>query len=236
MKPLPCSHSALECHNNCPSMYQHKYVLKDLPPEVKTAEQEWGTFVHKQFEYKLTRPGFELPPDLKIHAPYLDKLIADGEADGCGLHAEQKVALTPKPLAPCEYFDKKVPVFWRGVIDAQALDKPQARARIADYKTGKKKDDWVQLAQNAVWMFTKYPWLNLINAQYYWVTDQTFTKKVWSRSEMDALFELAFQPRLTNYVQSFKTETWTPKQSGLCRGWCPVTSCQFWEPKKEKYR
>ena len=37
MRPLPCSHSALECHNNCPAMYNEKYVKKSLPPEQKSA-------------------------------------------------------------------------------------------------------------------------------------------------------------------------------------------------------
>ena len=32
MKPRAWSHSALETHDNCPEMYRHKYILKDLPP------------------------------------------------------------------------------------------------------------------------------------------------------------------------------------------------------------
>ena len=237
MKPLPCSHSALVCHDNCPEQYHHKYVLKDLPPEAKSSEQLWGTFVHTEFELYLSRPGRELPPDLLIHRPVLDKLITDGEADGCFLVAEQKVALSTK-MQPCGYFEKSdlVSLFWCGVIDAHVIDKVNARARIVDYKTGKKKEDWDQLAQNAIWIFQNYPSINLINAQFYWVTDQTVSKRVWARTEMDTLYTQGFGQRVLAYAHSFKTDTWPKKQSGLCKGWCPVTTCQFWEPKKEKYR
>ena len=231
-KPKPWSHSALECHANCAKQYHHKYVLKDLPPEEKSAEQDWGIFVHKQFEYYLTRPGFELPVDLKIHQPFLDKLCAEGEADGCKLLAERKVALSINPFAACEYFAPNV--WWRGVIDAQAINTREARVRIADFKTGKKKDDWCQLAENAIWTFVQYPDVQLVNAQYYWVTDQTVTKKVWGRSEIDSLVEM-FAPKLSAYVQSFRSETFTPRQSGLC-GWCPVKSCVFWRDRKEGRR
>lgn len=235
MKPQPWSHSKLECHDNCPWQCHEKYVAKNLPEEVKSDEQKWGIFVHKSFETYLTRPGNTLPADLTIHQPFLDGLITEGEADGCTLVAEEKVALSNNPFGVCEYFDKKVPVWWRGVMDVRIVNHREGRARIPDFKTGKKKDDWSQLAQNAIWTFMKYPEVTLVNAQYYWVTDQTITKKVWARSEIDRLVAM-FSDKLAAYAQSFRTETFAKKRSGLCKGWCPVTTCEFWEPKKEKHR
>ena len=233
MKPLAWSHSALQDYDKCPEMYHHKKVLKDLPQEVKSEEQKWGETVHKQFEWHGSRPGFELPPDLRIHSPFLEALNAEG-ADADVDQAEMKVALSTK-FKPCKYFTdpkKGEPsVWWRGVIDRQIIKKAEARAKIVDYKTGKKKDDWVQLAQSAIWMFVNYPEVNLINAQFYWTVDQTMTRKVWARSEMDTLAGM-YAPQLEAYVHSFKTDTWPMKQSGLCKGWCPVKSCQFWEERK----
>lgn len=231
MKPKPWSHSALDCHANCPKQYNHKYVLKDLPPEEKTDEQNWGTLVHREFELHGGRPDFELRADLKIHLPFLEELAEEGAEANVDL-VERKVALSINPFAPCEYFAKNV--WWRGVIDRQIVNRAEGRAKIVDYKTGKKKDDWAQLAENAIWTFMQYPEVRLVNAQYYWVTDQSITKKVWGRSEIDSLVEM-FAPRLANYVQSFKSETFTPRQSGLC-GWCPVKSCVFWRDRKEGRR
>ena len=70
-------------------------------------------------------------------------------------------------------------------------------------------------------------------AEYYWAQTQQVTKKVWSRAEIDALFAM-LMPKLQAYIHSYKTDTWPMKQSGLCRGWCPVTTCQFWEPKVKR--
>ena len=230
MKPRPFSHSALECHNNCPEQYRHKYLLKDLPPEEKSAEQNWGIFVHKQFEdYLNSMPSArELPIDLRIHQPYLDKLLA---IEGI-LWAERKVAIGVKPFGPCHYFADNV--WWRGVIDATVVEREDARTLIADYKTGKKKDDWTQLALNAVWVFLNHPEINLVNAQFYWVTDQSTTKRVWGRAELDSLVGM-FAEKLQAYVHSFKNDAWPKKQSGLCGGWCPVTTCEFWRPKRKKF-
>lgn len=239
MRPLPWSYSALDTHENCPKQYHHKYVLKDLPPEEKSPEQEWGTFVHKEFDAYLSikpggiaamserQSGYKLPHDLTIHQPYLDTLL---QKDGT-LYTERKVALARSPFGPCNYFDKTV--WWRGIIDCTVVELDEGRATIVDYKTGKKFDKWDQLAMSAVWMFYAEPKIELINAQFYWVQSQEVTKKVWGRQEVDTLIEM-FLPKLQRFVTSFQTETFTPKQSGLCKGWCPVKSCQFWEPKKEK--
>ena len=231
MTPKPWSHSALETHDTCPEQYHHKYVLKDLPPEEKSAEQDWGLFVHQQFEWFLTRPGFEMPPDLQVHLPYLTKLSERGETYPNEIYAERKVALSRVPLAPCGYFDKNV--WWRGVLDCTIIEKEDSRARISDWKTGKPHTKWDQLAISAIWTFLAYPKIQLVQAEYYWVQTKQVTKKVWSRGEMDALFAM-LTPKLQAYVHSYKTDTWTMKQSGLCRGWCPVTTCQFWEPKRPR--
>lgn len=240
MKPRAWSHSAIECHDNCPWQYHEKYISKSVVEE-KSAEQDWGTFVHKHFEDYLSTKGqgadqwdplasgHELPPDMRIHKPYLDGLKAKGGM----LYTERKVALRRgPPFGPCSYFDKDT--WWRGVIDVTVLEQEMNRATIVDYKTGKKHEKWDQLAMSTVYTFLENPGINLVNAQFYWTSDpENPSRKVWSRSEIDALVAL-FAPKLQAYLTSFKTDQWPKKQSGLCKGWCPVTACPFWEQKKER--
>jgi hypothetical protein len=235
-KPQAWSHSKLECHDNCNWQFHEKYVAKNLPPEEKSDQQLWGIHVHQQFEWHGSRVDYQLPFDLTVHEPFLARLNVEGETADVD-RVEMKVALNTK-FQPCAYFDDKknlsTPrVWWRGVIDRHLVWKSEGRCKIVDYKTGKKKDDWTQLAETAVYLFVLYPEVNLINAQFYWTEDQTFTKKVWARSEIDTLVAM-YAPKLAAYAYSFKNDAWPKKQSGLCKGWCPVTSCMFWEAKKEK--
>ena len=239
MTPKPWSISALDCHANCAWQYHEKYVAKNLPAEEKSSEQNWGIYVHKQFENYLTsapaklgdliarKSGYEMPYDLRMHTTYLDGLL---QKDGI-LFAEREVALRRQPFGPCGKWDNKV--WWRGVLDCTVVEAEESRATIADWKTGKKHDHWDQQAIYAVWTFTAHPEVQLVNAQFYWTQTCEVTKKVWGRHEMDGLVGM-FAPKLQAYVQSFKTDTWPKKQSGLCKGWCPVTTCQFWEPKRPR--
>jgi hypothetical protein len=107
------------------------------------------------------------------------------------------------------------------------------RARLVDYKTGKKREKWEQLAMNAVHVFASYPFVDLIDARYYWTVDQTESRKVWHRSEVPMLWDMVLGD-LRQYAEAFKSETWQPRPSGLCNGWCPVTSCSHWKPKRNK--
>ena len=52
--------------------------------------------------------------------------------------------------------------------------------------------------------------------------------------EIDSLLAMV-APTLFEYAAAFKADTWTKKQSGLCKGWCPVKSCEFWEEKRKKF-
>ena len=241
MRPKPWSHSALECHDNCAWCYHEKYVAKNLPPEEKSDEQNWGLYVHKQFEDYLTikpdkigdlaagKSGYEMPIDLRIHEPFLQGLL---KKDGI-LWAERQVALSRQPFGVCAYFGPDV--WWRGVLDVTIVEVEEGRATIVDHKTGKPHQKWEQLAMSAVYTFVEHPGINLVNAQFYWTVDQTVTKKVWGRSEMDSLIGM-FLPKLQAYVHSWKNDAWPKKQSGLCAGWCPVTTCEFWTEKRPRRR
>jgi len=52
-----------------------------------------------------------------------------------------------------------------------------------------------------------------------------------TRNEAPALWD-SYAADLKRYEYSFEQDIWLAKQSGLCYGFCPVTSCQFWKPKR----
>ena len=71
--------------------------------------------------------------------------------------------------------------------------------------------------------------LGLVAASIYalWIVQHTFHRgdapKMWQK----------FVPALTQYVEAFHTDIWQERQSGLCRGGCPVKKCAYWTPKPD---
>lgn len=232
-QPLPWSHTRLTTFKNCPYRYYEETVLKKHP-YVEGPEQKWGNFVHKAFEDRVAK-NKPLPQELREHDAHLDRLI---NLPGELMFAEQKIALrrvrTERgvEIVPCGYWEKeggKDVVWYRGQIDFMKIWTPPddcAVALIEDYKTGKIKNDFGQLKLFALWVFAKYPQVMSVTAQFYWTTDKTTPKELYTREQIPQLWG-EFAPDLKQYVEAFKTDTWQKRQSGLC-GWCPVKDCEHW--------
>lgn len=223
MKPIPWSYSGLSQFVNCPRQFEAVRVSKSVV-EAQGEAQKWGEWVHKQFEDR-QRDGTPLHEDLIAHEGYMARLAALPGEHFC----EQKVALD-KSLQPCDFFDKGR-VWNRGVIDFMAIE--HHRAIIVDYKTGKVKPDLKQLALFALFTFHTYPQVTACYTRYYWTQTQKETEEEFLRGRIPEIWK-KFLPDLKQYNEAFLTDTWQPRQSGLCSGWCPVTECEFWKPKRIK--
>lgn len=222
MKPLPWSHSALDDFRNCPRAYHEKRVLKSVTQE-QTPEMIWGERVHKAFELRQLGDA-SLPPELEEHEPFMKQLEA---LPGLYFACEQKIAFDTK----CQPVNWQSRDIWcRGIIDHQKVCSVQRYAHLTDYKTGKPHDKFEQLALFALHTFAMHP-VDKVKVQFYWTKTLTTTHKIWTREEIPALWA-KFIPHLRQYVEAFKTDTWQPRPSGLCHGWCPITSCEHWRPKK----
>lgn len=224
MIPLPWSISALDAFVNCPKSYQERWVLKNYR-EAKGEAQTWGDNVHKAFELRQS-VGQPLPIDLEEHEEFMLRL----DAKPGTLWTELKTNLDRKARPINDAFARDI--WWRGGIDWLKADNDSATACIVDYKTGKKHDKFKQLAMYAIWLFQMFPLINIVNAQFYWTTDKTVTKKVWGRGDTPELWAY-FEGDLRQYVEAFKAEVWQPRPSGLCRPnrtgtytGCPVVTCQ----------
>ena len=224
MQPKPWSYTALDTFKTCPRQYQAKYVLKSVK-EAATPEMLWGQQVHKHFEDRQA-VGTPLPPELAAHEPYMVLL-----QDKPGVtFTEMKCGIDNK-LKPCHFFDKDV---WCRIIkDFEKVDTAAGMSTIVDYKTGKPHQKIEQLSLFALHTFIMHPQVNLVNAQYYWTQSASTTKKVWNRDEISWLWAL-HMPDLKQYVEAYHNDIWQPRQSGLCNGWCQVTECEYWSPKKER--
>jgi hypothetical protein len=224
MKPLPWNPSALDTFKNCPEQYHHRYVLKDLPPEERSKEQIYGERVHEAFAERQRTQRVKLPADLAQHEPFMRTL----ETQPGWAYIEHKVALA-KSLVSCEWDDKNV--WCRMIIDYLRVDARDRHAWIVDYKTGRPHKKFNQLVIYALWTFQAFGYVDKLTVTFYWTKDITTSVKTWTREEVPKLWgELVGD--LTQYKEAFRSDTWQMRQSGLCQGWCPVTGCKYWRPKR----
>lgn len=215
MKPLAWSHSSLEDFVNCPRAFHAKRIIKTVKQE-QGVEAKWGEMVHTHFEQR-QKDGVILPDFLAEHEPFM-KFISDKPGI---MTTEQKIGLNLK-LQGCGFFDKDV--WFRGVIDFRKVDAPIAF--VLDYKTGKPHAKFRQLKLFALYTFLTDHTVDLVNAQYYWTKTKSVTKAIYGREDVPALWA-DVMPDLKQYREAFATDTWQPRQSGLCKAHCPVLGCEF---------
>lgn len=222
MKPRAWSHSALEDFVNCPKAFHAKRIAKTVQEE-QSEQMIWGNKVHKAFELRI-KDGTPLPDYLAEHEDYMQELL---DMEGATF-TERKVALSTS-RQPCGYFDKDV--WWRGILDYSNVFRDGAL--IVDYKTGKPHAKFRQLKQSAIHIFYEFSTVKFVTARYYWTKTKTETEETYTRDQIPEMWnELA--PDLRQYVQAFRNNEWQARPSGLCNGWCPVTSCEHWAPKRRR--
>jgi hypothetical protein len=225
MKPLPWSFSALGDFLNCPKAYYHKRIAKDVQ-ESQGEAALWGDAVHKGLEAYLKGEA-DLPENLEAYREYAEGI--QHMAEGATLLVEQEYALNTK-VQPCGWKD---PAVWcRGIVDVLIIS-PDGSAYVIDHKTGKVKPDSQQLKLFALLVFAHHPDVHTCYTEFSWLAFGTKTTECYTRAREADLWQ-EFLPDLNRYRVAFKHEVFNPRQSGLCNGWCPVTGCEFWKPKKEK--
>lgn len=226
MKPNAWSHSALDKFESCPKQYYETAIAKRYP-FTTSAEMEWGKTVHNKFEHYLLY-GAPLPADLTMHQDFLDRFLAlPGELAG-----EERIALDVN-LRACAYFSKDPQVWYRGQVDARKRDLASGVSHILDHKTGKVKNDYTQLKAFAMYEFLTQPQIHTVTCEYYWTQIKGANGETYRREELPSMLRF-FAAKLNRFADAFLTNTFIPKQSGLCNGWCPVTDCEFWRPKRAR--
>jgi hypothetical protein len=225
VKPKAWSHTALETFENCPRQYYETKILKDRWPFVTTAEMEWGKVVHKKFENYLLY-GEPLGADLITHKDFLDRFLAlPGELAG-----EERIALDTN-LKQVGYFGQNV--WYRGQVDARKRDRATRTSHILDHKTGKVKSDFTQLKSFAMFEFLTQPDIDTVTCEFYWTQMKGASGETYTRDHLPSMLRF-FAAKLNRYADAALTDTWITKPSGLCNGWCPVTNCEYWKPKRAK--
>ena len=215
-KPFAWSFSRLKNYETCPRKYHEVDVLKAHADS--TVQLDWGNAVHKALADNLSQDK-PLPAGMTDWAHWRDKIVT--EPRDYMLLVEQQLAIT-KDMHPTTWFAKNV--WFRAVVDVAKIK--GALALCVDWKTGKIIDDSIQLALTAQCIFAHHPDVNYVRSEYVWLKEDATTHAVIKRSDMMGLWASVL-PRVAQLEQATETKQFPPKPGGLCRKYCPVTTCEY---------
>lgn len=217
-RPLVWSYTLLSTFRNiCPHQAFRRYIKKDIP-YVETPQMKRGNDVHTAME--LRGGGKPLPADMETYEPFARCL------DGKNATFETKLGVTNSGH-PCEFFGDSV--WGRGKLDVTIIN--GENAYLADWKTGRVREDSFELEVQAVLLHAKNPGLKRIVGQYVWlkegqlgrIHDVSDTRKTWAEIN-----------RIMRVIDECQTKDQFEKRpSGLC-GWCNVMDCEN-NPQKQGY-
>jgi PD-(D/E)XK nuclease superfamily len=218
VKPISWSHSGLKDFENCARKFHEVKILKRYPRE-ETEATLYGTRLHEQAELFI-RDGRPVDPDFKFMQPMLDSLRRMQ-----GVHYTELEMALRVDMTPCDF---KAPDVWvRGIADLVVVDSENRTARIFDYKSGGDKyPDTTQLELMALLLFKFFPEVTYVTAGLLFVLKGTVQKCRVSRDDEAHLWQ-SYRERVGRIEGAFTSGVWNPKQSGLCKKYCVVTSCEF---------
>lgn len=212
------SYSMISAFETCPRQFQEMRVLK-LHPWVETDEQRYGNRLHKAAE-RYVADDVPLEPEFVFIQPMLDALKRKaGEKQ-----VEKELCVSPK-LHPRGWWADDG--YLRGKVDFIALQPEQKHAFVVDYKTGKDKYiDMDQLDICALLLFQHHDWLETVSSALLFVGANTFHKHTTLRKDAPRLWQ-EYRERIARVEHAYASNVWNPKQSGLCKKYCPCTGCEF---------
>jgi len=224
-KPFSWSYSAINDFDTCPYQYAAKRFYESVKFE-HTEATLWGDRVHKAKENRL-KHGTPLPADFPKEWERYCEVFEKRATQGMKLVVEDEIAFDMDGNLT-SWFSKQA---WaRNKVDVLLLR--DDTAYIYDWKTGKVRESLLQL-QLSVWFIgQKYPHIQNFVSKFIWLNSLTVTGQDFTRAEHMQGIEDMLHEKLKRMTTAWRTKVFQPKESGLCRGWCPVEECRFWKEKR----
>ena len=222
MKPFSFSWSRLKNYRTCPKRHFHVDIEKSFKEE-ESEQLKWGNQVHSAMANRVAKKT-PLPITMAHYEDWPASIDRFRQQPGVQIKVENKLAMSEE-FKPVAFFDNKA--WFRGVVDVEILIMKFATAITLDWKTGGKVEpDFEQLALSAQLIFALHPEVNQVAAIYVWLGHDTQTVKVYTRDAMVPVWNGVW-PTIKQMIESARTTTYPPRPSGLCRRYCPVTSCPY---------
>lgn len=218
-RPFAWSYSRLKNFETCARRSYHYDILKDIV-EPESEQLRYGHALHGHFEARI-KQAKPLPLGFGQYESILARIVgAPGDTLG-----EQKLALTPD-FAPVAFFGKNV--WFRTVIDAAKIRHDTNVASVFDWKTGKITADLTQLQLMAMALFAHHANLERVRAGLVFVAHDHVETAEFAREDQTEVWA-EILPRVRAMQRGVENQSFPPNPSGLCRKYCGVKSCEFFQ-------
>lgn len=222
------SYTKIKNFRSCPLRHFHYDVAKDIR-EPESDELRDGNELHECMHKRL-RDGTPLPAPIAEYEKWAQQFLTHSGDLVPYFLVEQKYGLrrdfSPSPGTPRDpggFFDRQV--WYRSIADAVKI---QGNVALNwDWKTGKVKEDPLQIVLAAAVLMAHHPQLQAVRSQYVWLAYDTLgTPYDVTREELPGLWA-SIMPEIEAIQHAHDIMTFPPKKNGLCRDWCAVETCQF---------
>lgn len=232
------SYSKLKNFEVCPKRHYHCDLKRDIVEEPSDAVL-WGNKLHDALanaigtdDNHLRHPRervkqASLAPEYVRYQPWVAKLLA-ARAQGAKVCVEQGLAIT-RDFKPTGWFDSNV--WFRAKVDATVITSDGRMAAGFDWKTGRRTEDSPQLMMAAIALMAHNPTIEAVRTEFVWLKemrddapfDCTDRVSFW-RKDMAAQWN-GIAIRVAGLERAYVERDYPPRPGGLCRRWCPVSSC-----------
>lgn len=219
-KPFSWSFSKIKNYETCPRKHYEVDVTGNFAEkQAPDSPLQWGMDVHTAMAnaIKGTAP---LPPTMREYEGWV-KRVLKGPGD---LYIEQKYAIT-ESLQSTNW--RSNTAWYRGIGDVVRVDTDLAL--VGDWKTGRvKPDDYrPQLFLMAACVFAHFPKVTHVRSEFIWLQEEDCTTSDLFTRESIRQDWSEMLPRVAALKVAYETKNFPPKPSGLCKHYCPVSTCPF---------
>lgn len=215
---FPISHRRITDFDLCARQFQHKHILKDVPPS-KGPHLDRGNAIDAALT-QAVKTGI-VPPGLEhMRKIILAIYLREGET-----HTQLELALT-WGLKECDWFDQ-AHVWFRAKFDMLMFDGDVCT--VIDWKTGQIREDSKQLERYAFAVFAAWPFVNTVKTIYAWVDHKTISPPaIYTRAADYERIGRDIVGRSKIIDAAINAKEFGPTKNDKCK-WCPVlpAMCEF---------
>lgn len=216
--PVVWSYTFLDVYDRCKLQAKERFITKTLKFK-PSPESEYGNLVHGRMDDFFRGKRNSLGDELSKFQP-----IADQAKAAKGLRFSEYDIGIRIDWGKTSFFGRDV--WGRCKLDYAVIDGPNAL--ILDWKTGKKREDPLELEIQALALKVAHPEIKNIWGCYMWL-------KTMEKGQM---FELGSGVEKTrDYVEKtmkrVAMEPWVPTKNHLC-AWCSNSNCVFYKETRRE--